>query len=346
MPQIGIVESKKANHLPLSHSNNIGKYLLFALGMIVFIGSLVATGYLHSDMGNTTFAIAGGGAAFAIISLLLGHYCCTHSDSIRVSPTRKRGELVQVSNRLPCQRAGNSCFANTALQIVAHISPFRDLFDPILNPLEKDDKDIEEDSFSHRQKVQTLGMKLINKILQGKLVTKKELEQFITLVSKVAYDKGGYSTAKGDTYFFISDFLYILNRKKGSIPPMHTYGIGIIKDGELKETLEGDKGSNNWSEYPKILRMSNMGDYVYCPKIIMEGIGTYQLVAVALSTNYNPHTPDHQFGHAMPIVCTESGENFMIDDLENQVTKISEKKLNQILSKDTGWRSAYYVKVE
>ena len=140
--------------------------------MIVFIGSLVATGYLHSDMGNT---------AFAIISLLLGHYCCTPSDSIRVSPTRKRGELVPVSNRLPCQRAGNSCFANTALQIVAHISPFHDLFDPTLNPLEKDDKDVEEGSFINRQQVQTLGMKLINKILQGEGVTKKELEKFITI---------------------------------------------------------------------------------------------------------------------------------------------------------------------
>ena len=126
---------------------------------------------------------------------------------------------------------------------------------------------------------------------------------------------------------------------------MYTYGIGIIKDDELKETLEGNKASSNWSAYPKILRMSNMGDSVYRPKIIMAGIGTYQLVAVSLNTTFDPWTSDHPFGHAIPILCTESDENFMIDDLENQTTKISEQKLRQILSKDTGWRAAYYVKV-
>src|ERR1700722_19473576 len=57
-------------------SSNTCGYLLVALGIIVLIGSLVATGCLFSYMGYSSFAIGGGGILFGAICFLLKRYCC------------------------------------------------------------------------------------------------------------------------------------------------------------------------------------------------------------------------------------------------------------------------------
>lgn len=60
-----------------ANSFNKGGYLLIALGIIVLIGSLVATGCLYSRLGYSSLAIGGAGVVVCILSFLLSKYCRT-----------------------------------------------------------------------------------------------------------------------------------------------------------------------------------------------------------------------------------------------------------------------------
>lgn len=61
---------------PMIKAINKRGYLVIALGTITLIGSLVATGYLYSQLGYTSFAIGGAGVIVCILSILLSKYRC------------------------------------------------------------------------------------------------------------------------------------------------------------------------------------------------------------------------------------------------------------------------------
>jgi hypothetical protein len=83
------------------------------------MGGLVATGCLYSQLGHISFTIGGAG-------LVLGLLCCAFSRQIGL--VKHQGE-VPICNRLPCRHEGNSCFVNTAMQIMTHLPDYRHLFD-------------------------------------------------------------------------------------------------------------------------------------------------------------------------------------------------------------------------
>lgn len=82
-----------------SSRSPVGGYILIALGIIVAIGSLAATGYLYSSLGYPAFAIAGVGALGAIAMAVGGKKCLgssssdAHSSSEEASPQPTRTHI-------------------------------------------------------------------------------------------------------------------------------------------------------------------------------------------------------------------------------------------------------------
>jgi hypothetical protein len=335
-----------------SKSTYSGKYLLIALGIITLIGSIVATYCLYSQLGYTSFAAGGAGLAIGIFCFLLSTFCngirpatqtenalTTTPSNPHVKVDRPTGDtnplnIVPIQDRLPCRHEGASCYVNSVLQIMGHLPPFRNLFDKTQNQLEKglDEKD---DSLRKRQKVQEIGNALINCILEGRQA--KNLGNFTDAVND-ALEAGGHFTTDSLVPFDIQvarDPILLMTKVERILDPqgITSYGFGLSQPLSFLNRL--DQVHQTFSEEEISCPILTF-DYEQCPVILeirIEGIGTYQLAAVR-----------HSFGHVIPILRSESGEFFKLDDVAERAEKITKDDLSDILIHSDRKASVYYVK--
>jgi uncharacterized protein (TIGR02452 family) len=81
-----------------SSGTNKGRYLLYAIGIILLIGSIIANGLLFSQLGYASFAIGGVGFVSAIVCFLIGKYLCVDNArelSMPSDPYRFRARVFQ-----------------------------------------------------------------------------------------------------------------------------------------------------------------------------------------------------------------------------------------------------------
>lgn len=71
-------------------------YIVSALGIILLIGSMVATGCLYSRLGYTSFAIVGGGLVLSILSCFSCKYCVTTETVTRTveAPPERKDQVI------------------------------------------------------------------------------------------------------------------------------------------------------------------------------------------------------------------------------------------------------------
>ena len=342
-----------------SKSPHIGKYLLIALGIITLIGSIIATGCLYSQLGHTSFAIGGVGLILGFFCFLLSTRSCNDKSSDlpdlghpqaenrlltktavpHINVGRQIGHIkheseIPIRVRLPCRHEGNSCFVNSALQIMAHLPDFRNLFDKDRNKLERglEEKD---DSLRRRQRVQETGNILINCILEGKQA--EDLGNFVGVVNNAleamgCLNGGGQPLkfdiqAGGDAKLLITYVESILI-SEGLVYCFPASYLNQLD--QIREILSQEENP------PTILVFDdNEENCPYCSEIIINGIGTYRLEAVRMSVGC----------HSKPIIRSQSGQFFILDDMVGRAEEIGESALSNILSHNKQSPSVYYVKV-
>jgi len=382
------------------------EYILIAIGLIILIGSLIATGCLFRDLGHMTFAFLGVGLAICTICLLLASYFCTanksieeqaiahkvkinrnFSDADRLDDMTKNSQKMSIRpsdvqqpiqvqksmqqtpyedtksegtqvlgshqkkeigdlafNRLPCEHEGNSCFVNTALQIMAHLSDFRRLFDPHQNKLEKMPTET-EDAFGKRQRFQKEANRLILCILRGEKADK--LQNFIqafndALAAKYAPDPAPISPSidKGGDTLELLMYIESLFQNTHSL----IFNVNSSVSYDLRSRLAEDEQSLKVKNIYPIIRVKNdtSGGMAFRPEVSIPEIGTYRLEAIATSTGFNRA---NVLGHAVPIIRANNGKYMRLDDLTGQVEEVDEDTLLNLLGSNKGWQAAYYVKV-
>jgi hypothetical protein len=339
-----------------THSTNPCKYFLFALGIISLIGGLVAAGCLYFQLGHASLAIGGGGIAFGVVCYLLSKYCCASISRISTSEASQLQRSPQVKNnqfsssgvartyvkrsdgnlkfnRLPCKHEGNSCFVNTALQTMAHLSDFRRLFDQDINKLEKASGET-GGSFQKRKKVQEKGHVLINRILKGEQA--ENLGDFSCAVNN-ALTAMGYLNGSGEPIRFDIQaggdaglFMYYIRDMLTPNGLVYEFQASYLNQFDLiKESLSQEK------DLPTILAFCTKENCSYHPEIVIDGLETYRLEAVTISVS----------NHSKPIIRSQSGQFFVLDDMVGTAEEISEDDLSNILIHNKQSLSAYYVKV-
>jgi hypothetical protein len=326
------------------------EYILVAIGIITFLGSLVATGYFYDQLGNSSLGIAGGGLAICTICFLLKYYFCNARNQLEspvLQPSQKplpRNEETPLTqfNRKPCKYEGNTCFINTSLQTAAHLPDIRWLFDDTLNILEKREGE-SDDSFAKRKKVQSEGKELIHCILSGKQAT--NLRSFVNTVQDslntlgesrnltAGPSSGGSAPELTDCFgtLLFSRFRY--NK------------FMVNRSDDLKKEIES---ALNEKWYPRgnsapILKLVNVSDFEFGPVIDFEEFGKYRLEVVTTSTNYNNH--HITIGHATPIIRLAEGKYLELDDLSGRLNEVDEASLFSMLKTNKGWTAAYYAKI-
>jgi Ubiquitin carboxyl-terminal hydrolase len=363
---VGISHSSKDNAVLQSKSTNVDKYLLLAIGIIILLGSIIATGCLYSRLGYSSFAIGGIGLILGVLCFLFSTCCNKDTLSNRADLKRcqienrpsndtssryavaneilqdnvsanQQGQNIHASadsirNRLPCRHEGNSCFVNSALQIMAHLPDLRNLFDKDRNHLENSCQE-EDACLNKRKRVQEIGNELIDCILEGRQV--RDLGKFIDVVNNALMATGRVKgdeqllkfdiQAGGDAALFISCIENILS------PDGLVYGFPssyLNQFDQISEDLSQEKSP------PSILVFDHEESCTYRSEIIIKKIGTYRLAAVRISTG----------NHSIPIICSQSGQYFKFDDVVGRAEEISKDELSNILTNNKQSPSAYYVK--
>lgn len=362
----GTPRSSRDNAVLQSKSTNVGKCFLWAIGIIILVGSIIATGCLYSRIGYSSFAIAGTGLIISVLCFL-SSTCCSkdttfnratlkyshienkpsnndtsshHLTRSAIHETKSSNVIGQnrhasansIRNRLPCRHEGNSCFVNSALQIMAHLINFRNLFDKDLHKLEKSGQE-GDTCLSIQQQVQEIGKELIDCILDSKRV--EGLGRFIDTVNNalgaMGHRNGGGQPLKfdiqagGDAALLISCVESILS------PDGLVYGFPSSYLNQLDQISE----ALTQEEDPPTILVFDNESCPYRSEIVINKVGTYQLAAVRTSNG----------NHSIPIICSQSGQYFKLDDVVGRAEEISKDELSNILSNNKQPPSAYYIKL-
>lgn len=232
-----------------------------------------------------------------------------------------------IRNRLPCRHEGSSCFVNSALQIMAHLTDFRNLFDKKLHKLEKGTEE-EEACLSKRQRVQEVGNELISCILEGRQA--QGLGKFIDTVNSALEAMKDYKKfdiqSGGDSNLLIDRVEKIL------IPGGIIFGFSasyLNQLDQINEELALEESP------PSTLVFDNQDSCPYRSELALNAMGTYRLAALRISIG----------NHAVPILCSQSGQYFKLDDVVGRAEEISEGELTNILTNNKNSPRAYYLKV-
>ncbi len=256
--------------------------------------------------------------------------------------------------RVPCERVGMTCFVNTALQTMAHLTPLRLLFDANRNTLTKQPGET-DDNLRKRKIVQQKGSTIINAILDGSTATR--LEEFIQAVNDATGKKQGDpdfidTKRAGDAKNLLGIIQGILTSSKFIYGGFNASALN--RRDQMITALRQQQARSD--DFPPMLRFINQGNQHYPNEaynmrdtIQLQGIGTYRLEAVIYSSNMNSDgsVSTSGVGHCMPIV--RSGENTfaLVDDLnQRQVRSESKEEVLERLNSKQGWQVAYYVKVD
>ena len=252
-----------------------------------------------------------------------------------------------------CSRAGNgnSCFVNTALQIILRTPSLLALFTSELQP--RNGETTESESFILRLAVQMSGRVLLQQLSHPNIDNVGaggRLRKFIDAINEMLKAENPqaqpFDIDAGDDAWLLLNTLgsYLPN---GS-PIMLGLTTRLLRPTETKpneeKPLEKHIRSNG---FPSVLCLSNAlnhsktlnkGEKV-TEFISVYGI-TYQLQSVYNSTGDGKGS----FGHATPSVRTSAGDFIVIDDIAGVRSRTKQQVLND-LGRPQGWRSAYYVKV-
>jgi hypothetical protein len=245
-------------------------------------------------------------------------------------------------NLQPCSREGNgnSCFVNTALQIIASIPPLLALFETELQPRTNESNH----HFQQRKKVHETAKSLLQQLGRGEQEVGKNggLRRFIEEINPVLESQYPHmrqsmpliNIDQGDDaaglILYLETFFYE-SKNKSSLLPITTIQL---KEGSLKAFIKKH-------QYPPVLELRRYEEASpeVPEKIDVEGT-TYQLQAV-----YNSTGGQNRLGHATPSIRKETGDFVVIDDINGRYSQ-NKKQVLDHLKQPTGWKTAYYIKVK
>jgi hypothetical protein len=260
--------------------------------------------------------------------------------------TNSNSGVVQAFSR---DGNGNSCFVNTALQIILHIPALRALFN---TTLEQRPNELPED-FQNRSKVQELGNQLIKEHSQGQanVGSGGALSRFIQAVNLANGAKQGskeyIEIDKGSDASGLISNIFNLLKKEDAAPlflPITPMMIGKHVNGQQGPMSLQEQVKKN--QFPPILEVNNVQRcqspaIAQSEDIIIDNV-TYRLQALAYSSSWN--TKNHS-GHVKPAIRTESSDFVFIDDMSPEIKKLSKSEVLDTLTAIDKWEVAYYVKV-
>ncbi len=240
-----------------------------------------------------------------------------------------------------CSREGNgmSCFVNTVLQIIANIPTFSNLFNKKLEKLPGETKA----QYDAREAVRGRGASLLRQLMHGNqnVGAGDKLRDFIEAVNRAAdlnipgvnrFDINGGD----DAYDLMETLEAIVRPTTMASLQATTLGITITQlEEKRKDAFQAFVEKNH---FPPVLRLTNLAQLStdVLEKITLDNGVTYQLQAVINRKNH----------HTTPSIRTETGDFVIINDMSTEKTIVSKQIVLDGLKQPTGWRSAYYVKVE
>ena len=281
-----------------------------------------------------------------------------------VSQGPRRNEVSSTFNTQPCSREGNgnSCFVNTALQIIAHTPALFELFEKELEL--RPGETVKSDSFIKRNQVRTRGRALLHHLREGKagVGANGQLRQFVQAVNDTLDGTTQkFDIAHGDdSNKFLVEIMSILRPSKVveriprpnvrirnlQAPDQVVYDHPPVMENILPP-LFLDKNKEQFKDFfarqhsplPIIDIRDVTGEKHVMPQETFttpNGL-VYRLHAVSISTGH-----DESLGHVRPAIRTSAGDFTFIDDITG-IKKRSKTEMTEYLRKNEGFRRAYYV---